>query len=234
MRRFDKRTRRIGCRTHAIAIVGAFTVAGGSYTAAFAIQWAIFVFALLHGSRNLWVESEQQIHTRIIWNIKLIFFLHFLSFPSFTGSILSKESLMQLFELLIIKSRNILQKAFLLLPLPAFEMCCAVVLYWLDAITKFTGIDVMFEVCSIKRKTANVIVSCVAQILIYFSVRLHFSCWLEKTHQRIKHWTRDYRYTESTKSQNNPNTSSFWWNDPVIITGGYRQSNRIDDHRWCD
>lgn len=53
---------------------------------------------------------------------------------------------MQLFELLITKSRNFLQRAFLLFTFPAFKVCCAVVLFWIDSLTKYTGMDVVFEV----------------------------------------------------------------------------------------
>lgn len=63
-----------------------------------------------------------------------------------TGSILTRESLTQLFELLITKSRNFIQQALLLLSFPAFKICCAVVLLWIDAFTKYTGINVLFEV----------------------------------------------------------------------------------------
>lgn len=65
---------------------------------------------------------------------------------SFKGSILSKESLMQLLELLMIKARNILQRALILLSFPALKMGSAMVLLWIDAFTKFTGMNVVFEV----------------------------------------------------------------------------------------
>lgn len=53
---------------------------------------------------------------------------------------------MHLFDAFVSHSRTILQKAVLLLSLPAFKMCCAIVLFWIDAFTKYTGINVAFEV----------------------------------------------------------------------------------------
>lgn len=61
------------------------------------------------------------------------------------GSILSKETLMQLLAVLMIKARNFLQKALIILSFPALKMGSAMVLLWIDAFTKFTGMDVVFE-----------------------------------------------------------------------------------------
>jgi len=61
------------------------------------------------------------------------------------GSILSRETLMQLFEAMIHRSKEIIQKAFRLLLLPAFKFCCAMILLWIDAFTKYTGINFVFE-----------------------------------------------------------------------------------------
>lgn len=79
-------------------------------------------------------------------NFRMVFSF---SFYFKIGSILSKESLMQLFEALINRSREIIQKAFVLLSLPAFKICCAIVLFWIDSFTKYTGINLVFEVSRI-------------------------------------------------------------------------------------
>lgn len=62
---------------------------------------------------------------------------------------------MQLFEAMINKSREIIQKAFVLLSLPAFKVCCAVVLFWIDAFTKYTGLNLVFEVKSVEYNKEN-------------------------------------------------------------------------------
>lgn len=53
---------------------------------------------------------------------------------------------MQLLEVLMIKARNFLQRALIILSFSALKMGSAMMLLWIDTFTKFTGIDVVFEV----------------------------------------------------------------------------------------
>ena len=94
-----------------------------------------------------WGEKMEQKKMRFVFccestliNISLFLFCNV------SGSVLTKESLMKRFDSMIVKARNFLQRAFLLLSFPAFKMCCAVVMFWIDAFTKSTGINVAFEV----------------------------------------------------------------------------------------
>lgn len=69
-------------------------------------------------------------------------------FVCFAGELLSHKSLLLILEDLQYKSRQLLRKLLVLTLWP--KMMCGVLLFWVDAFTRYTGINVVFEVMQSK------------------------------------------------------------------------------------
>lgn len=101
--------------------------------------------------------------------------------------------MVNLFDGFIGHSRIILQTGVLLLSLPALKMCCTVVLIWIDAFAKYTGINVVFEVNS-----PNICNCMRSSQLIAFP---KFNITEKSGDHQHQCWTRENLYITSTKTE---------------------------------
>lgn len=126
---------------------------------------------------------------------------------------------MHLFDAFVSHARTILHKAVLLLSLPAFKMCYAVVLFWIDSFTKYTGINVAFEV-----SPSDASHRCHLTHLChpYWNAFRYFVCAEKSRDDQHQRWTRENLHFTSTKAKIHRRNS---WTEIETSAGGF--------HIWC-